>query len=153
MRWWHAKWHWLWSEVSWMSPPTPSLCWMSGFCHDCDRTHPCSPCPDLPTSFLSHQNHSRAPNATPEPSGSIPSQLVSQQCTPEHSDSLVSSRRIPDPTLLQPFLFLASSRFLTSTLIPDPMPFNLHSFVSSLFLTSHQSHNCGVEQALWLSAY
>ena len=96
-------------------------------CHNCDRTYPCFPHPDLPTSFLNHQNHPRTPNATPEPSGSIPSQLASQQCTPEHSDSLASSRCIPDPMLLRPFLFLVSSRFPTSTLIPDPMLFNLLS--------------------------
>ena len=95
------------------------------YCHDCDRTYPCSPYPDLSTPILSHQNHPRAPNATPEPSGSIPSQLASQQRTPEHSDSPASSRRIPNLTLLRPFLFPASSQFPTSTLIPDPMPFDL----------------------------
>ena len=31
---------------------------------------------------------------------------------------------------LRPFLSLMSSRFPTPTLIPDPMPFNLHSFAS-----------------------
>ena len=69
----------------------------------------------------SHLNHSRAPNTKPEPSNP----LVSQQRTPKHSDSLASSRRIPDPTLFRPFLFLTSSRFPTTTLIPDPTPFNL----------------------------
>ena len=59
----------------------------------------------------SHLNHSRAPNTKPEPSDS----LASQQCTPEHSDSLASSQRIPDPTHLQPFLSLVSSRFPTHT--------------------------------------
>ena len=112
-------------------------------CHDCDCTYPCSPYPDLPMSFLSHQNHSRAPNATPKPFGSILSQLASQQCTPKHSDSLVSSQHIPNSMLLQPFLFLTSSRFPTSTLISDPMPFDLHSSASSLFLMSHRSCNCG----------
>ena len=82
---------------------------MEAMCHDRDRTYPYSPCPDLSMPILSHQNHPRAPNATPEPSGSVPSQLVSQQRTPEHSNSLASSQRIPDPTLLQPFLFLTSS--------------------------------------------
>ena len=94
-------------------------------CHNHDCTYPCLPYPDLSMPIPSHQNHPQAPNATPEPSDSIPSQLTSQQCTPEHSDSLVSSRCIPDPTLLQPFPFLASSQFPTSTLISDPMPFDL----------------------------
>ena len=86
-------------------------------------------CSDL---YTYSQNHPQAPNATPEPSGSVPSQLASQQRTPEHSDSLASSRCTPDPMLFQPFLFPVSSRFPTSgTLIPDLMliqPF--------LFLTS-----------------
>ena len=46
-------------------------------CHDCDCTYPYSPYPDLSTPIPSHQNHFRAPNAKPEPSGSIPSQLAS----------------------------------------------------------------------------
>ena len=108
-------------------------------CHDRDRTYPYSPYSDLSTPILSHLNHSQAPNAKPEPSDP----LASQQRTPEHSDSLASSQHIPDPTHLRPFLSLASSQhipdpthlrpflslassqFLTSTLIPDPMPFNL----------------------------
>ena len=81
----------------------------------------------------SRLNHSRAPNAKPEPSDP----LASQQCTPEHPDSLVSSQRIPNPTLLQPFLSLASSRLPTPTLIPDPThPRPLLFLVSSRFLTS-----------------
>ena len=111
-------------------------------CHNRDHTYPYSPYPNLSMPIPSHQNHPQAPNATPEPSGSIPSQLTSQQCTPEHSDSLASSQRIPDPMLLWPFLFLTSSRFPTSTPIPDPTPFNLHSFASSLLPTSHQSCDC-----------
>ena len=77
-------------------------CWLDKvcFCHDRDCTYPCSPYPDLPTSFPSHQNHPQAPNATPKPSGSILSQLTSQQHTPKHSDSLLSSQHIPNPTLL-----------------------------------------------------
>ena len=112
-------------------------------CHDCDCTYPCSPYPDLPMSFPSHQNHSRAPNATPKPFGSILSQLASQQRTPKHSDSLVSSRHIPNLMLLQPFLFLTSSRFLTSTLIPDSMPFDLHSSASSEMNCERQRPNSG----------
>ena len=77
-----------------------------GSCHNCDCTYPYTPYPDLSTPIPSHLNHSRAPNAKPEPS-------ESQQCTPEHSDSLVSSQRIPDPTHLRPFLSLTSSRFPT----------------------------------------
>ena len=74
----------------------------------------------------SHLNHSRAPNTKPEPSDP----LASQQRTPEHSDPLASSQRIPDPTHPRPLLFLTSSRFPTNTLVPDPMPFDLHSFAS-----------------------
>ena len=84
----------------------------------------------------------------PNPEPSDP--LASQQRTPEYPDSLASSQHIPDLTLLQPFLslassrlptptlspnpthpqpllFLASSRFPTSTPIPDPTPFDLPS--------------------------
>ena len=85
-------------------------------CHDRDRTHPYSPYPDLSTPIPSHLDYSRAPNTKPEPSDP----LASQQRTPEHSDSLASSQRIPDPTHLQPFLSLTSSRFPTPTPIPDP---------------------------------
>ena len=108
-------------------------------CHDRDRAYPYMPYPDLSTPIPSHLNHSRAPNAKPEPSDP----LASQQRTPEHSDSLASSQHIPDPTHLRPFLSLASSRFPTTTLIPDPTSFDLHSFVSSLFLTFHWSRDCG----------
>ena len=130
-------------------------------CHNRDRTYPYTPYPDLSTPIPSHLNHSQAPNTKPEPSDP----LASQQRTPEHSGSLASSQRIPDPTLLRPFLsltssrfltptlipdpthprpllFLTSSRFPTTTLIPDPTSFDLHSFVSSLFLTSHRSRDC-----------
>ena len=85
-------------------------------CHDRDHTYPYTPYPNLSTPIPSHLNHSRAPNAKPEPSDP----LASQQRTPEHSDSLASSQRIPDPMHLRPFLSLASSQFLTPTLIPDP---------------------------------
>ena len=122
------------------------------FCHNRDHTYPYSPYSNLSMPIPSHLNHSRAPNAKPEPSDP----LASQQCTPEHSDSLASSQRIPDPMHLRPFLslvssrfptptlisdpthprpflFLASSRFPTSTPIPDPTPFNLlSSCVSSI---------------------
>ena len=43
------------------------------------------------------------------------------------SDPLTSHWRIPDLTLLWPFLFLTSSRFSTSTLIPNLTLFDLHS--------------------------
>ena len=66
----------------------------SASCHDRDRTHPCTPYPDLSMPIPSHLNHSRAPNTKPEPSDP----LASQQRTPEHSNSLASSQRIPDPT-------------------------------------------------------
>ena len=87
-----------------------------GYCHDCDRTYPYTPYPNLSMPIPSHLNHSRAPNAKPEPSDP----LASQQCTPEHSDSLASSQRTPDPTHLRPFLSLTSSRSPTPTPIPDP---------------------------------
>ena len=102
-------------------------------CHDHDQTYPYSPYSDLSTPTLSHLNHSRAPNTKPKPSDP----LTSQQRTPEHSDSLASSQHIPDPTLLRPFLSLASSRFPTPTLIPDPMhPRPLLFLASSRFPTS-----------------
>ena len=109
------------------------------FCHDRDRTYPYTPYPDLSTPIPSHLNHSQAPNTKPEPSDP----LASQQRTPKHSDSLASSQRIPDPTHPRPLLFLTSSRFPTNTLIPDPTPFDLHSFASNLFLTFHRSCDCG----------
>ena len=108
-------------------------------CHNHDRIYPYRPYPDLSTPILSHLNHSRAPNTKPEPSDP----LASQQRTPEHSDPLVSSQRIPDPTHLRPFLSLVSSRFPTTTLIPDLTSFDLHSFASSLFPTFHRSRDCG----------
>ena len=108
-------------------------------CHDRDRTYPYTPYPDLSTPIPSHLNHSRAPNTKPEPSDP----LASQQRTPEHSDPLASSQRIPDPTHPRPLLFLASSRFPTNTLVPDPTPFDLHSFASNLFPTFHRSRDCG----------
>ena len=131
-------------------------------CHNHDHTYPYTPYPDLSMPIPSHLNHSRAPNAKPEPSDP----LASQQRTPEHSDPLASSQRIPDlthlrpflslassrfptptpipdPTLIQPLLFLVSSQFPTTTLIPDPTSFDLHSFASSLFPMFHRSRNCG----------
>ena len=108
-------------------------------CHDRDCTYPYRPYPDLSTPIPSHLNHSRAPNAKPEPSDP----LASQQCTPKHSDSLASSQCVPDPTLIQPLLFLVSSRFPTTTLIPNLMPFDLHSFALNLFPTFHRSRDCG----------
>ena len=131
-------------------------------CHDHDRTYPYRPYPDLSTPIPSHLNHSRAPNAKPEPSDP----LASQQRTPKHPDSLASNQCTPDPTLIRPFpflassqfltptpipdltlirplLFLASSRFPTTTLIPDQTPFDLHSFESNLFPMFHRSRNCG----------
>ena len=46
-------------------------------CHDRDCTYPCSPYPNLSTSFPSHQNHPWAPIANPESSDSTSSQLAS----------------------------------------------------------------------------
>ena len=112
---------------------------IDNFCHDRDRTYPYTPYPNLSTPIPSHLNHSRASNTKPKPSDP----LASQQCTPEHSDSLTSSQHIPDPTHLRPFLSLASSRFPTPTLIPDLTPFDLHSFASNLFPMFHRSCDCG----------
>ena len=101
-------------------------------------------------SFPSLQNHPQASLAKPEPTGSIPSQLASWQCTPKPSDPLASHQHIPNPTLLQPSLFIASSQFLTSTLILNPTLFNLlsscikfipnNSSVSWLWSGEAQSH-------------
>ena len=148
--WWPGNW------IGWPNNPVAKCesqgeCWWRvEDCYDRDRTYPCSSHPDLPTSFPSRQNHPQAPNATPEPSGSIPSQLTSlthsQTLWPPcvstmHSWHYTHSR--PNPMLPQPFLFLASSWFPTSTLIPNPTPFNLHSSASSLFPTFHRSRDCG----------
>ena len=59
----------------------------------------------------------------PIPTCLCPSRVI--RITPEHSNSLASSQRIPDPMHLRPFLSFMSSRFPTTTLIPDPTPFDL----------------------------
>ena len=73
-------------------------------CHDCDCTYPYSPYPDLSTPILSHQNHSQAPNAKPEPSGSIPSQLVSNTLL-----NTPTPLRLVDAFLTQHSFYLSSS--------------------------------------------
>ena len=83
----------------------------------------------------SHQNHPQAPLAKPEPSGSILSQLASNTssnpltplCLDNAFPTLYPFLTWPDPTLLQPFLFLASVWFPTSTLIPNLALFDLLS--------------------------
>ena len=107
------------------------------YCHDCDRTYPYSPYPDLSTPIPSHLNHSWAPNAKPEPSDP----LTSQQRTPEHSDSLASSQCIPGPTHLRLFLSLVSSRFPTPTLIPNPMLIQPLLFLVSSWFPTRRSFN------------
>ena len=79
-------------------------------CHDRDHTYPYSPYSDLSTPIPSHQNHSRAPNDKPKPSGSIPSQLASNAS--------------PNP--------LTPSR-LSNTLPNTPTP----SCLANAFLTRH----------------
>ena len=68
-------------------------------CHDRDRTYPYLPYPDLSMPILSHQNHSRAPNAKPEPSGSILSQLTSNTSpnplTPLHLSNALPNTLTP----------------------------------------------------------
>ena len=56
----------------------------------------------------------------------------------------MSCRHIPDLTLLRPFPFLTSSRFPTSTLIPDPMLFDLLSFLCQV----HSQHFIGLATAV-----
>ena len=120
------------------------LCPTELVCHDRDRTYPYSSYPDLSTPIPSHLNQSQAPNTKPEPSNP----LASQQRTPKHSDSLASSQRISDPMLLRPFLSLASSRFPTPTLIPDPThPRPL------LFLTSSDSRHLHPSPTQHLSTF
>ena len=70
-------------------------------CHNCDRTYPYSPYPDLSTPIPSHQNHSRAPNAKPEPSGSIPSQLTSNVSPNLLTPSRLSNALLNTPTPLR----------------------------------------------------
>ena len=71
-----------------------------GECHDRDRTYPHLSYPDLSTPIPSHQNHSQAPNAKPEPSGSIPSQLTSN-ASPNPLTPLRLSNALPNtPTPL-----------------------------------------------------
>ena len=124
----------------------------------------------FPSTYLAkvRQNHPQAPLAKPEPSGSIPSQLVSNTfpnpLTPLCLDKCIPDTiPIPDPTLLQPSLFLASSQFPTSTLIPDPMPFNLLcsciksipdvSSVSRLQSGKARSHTSPSFLALYISVH
>ena len=70
-------------------------------CHDRDRTYPYSPYPDPSTPIPSHQNHSRAPNANPEPSGSILSQLASNASPNPLTPSRLSNTLPNTPTPLR----------------------------------------------------
>ena len=69
-------------------------------CHNHDRTYPYSPYPDLSTPIPSHQNHSRAPNDKPKPSGSIPSQLTSNASPNLLTPSRLSNALLNTPTPL-----------------------------------------------------
>ena len=60
--------------IEWLLQSAELITWL---CHDHNCTYPYLPYPDLSTPIPSHQNHPQAPNATPKPSGSILSQLVS----------------------------------------------------------------------------
>ena len=81
-----------WSGLEQASDSTP--------CHDRDRTYPYSLYSDLSTPIPSHQNHSWAPNAKPEPSGSILSQLTSNT-SPNPLTPLRLSNTLPNtPTPL-----------------------------------------------------
>ena len=105
-------------------PPQPS----HTYCHDRDRTHPYSPYSDLSTPSPSHQNHPQAPNAIPEPAGSIPSQLVLSNALPNPLTPLrLNNVHLTRPDTPSTFCILALSQFLTPTLIPNPTPFDLLS--------------------------
>ena len=67
-------------------------------CHDRDRTYPYSPYPDLSIPIPSHQNHPQAPNAKPELSGSIPSQLASNASPNPLTPSRLSNALPNTPT-------------------------------------------------------
>ena len=119
---------------------------------------PYSPYPNLSMPILSHQNHFRAPNAKPKPSGSIPSQLASNVSPNLLTPSRLSNALPNTPTPLHLvdafpircsfnlFLSLTSSRFLTPTLIPTRCSFDLSSSSHQVdsrhphpFLTRHLS--------------
>ena len=70
-------------------------------CHDHDRTYPYSPYPDLSMPIPSHQNHFRVPNAKPKPSGSIPSQLMSNASLNPLTPSRLSNALPNTPTPLR----------------------------------------------------
>ena len=70
-------------------------------CHNRDRTYPYSPYPDLSMPIPSHQNHFRAPNAKPEPSSSIPSQLTSNTSPNPLTLSCLSNALLNTPTPLR----------------------------------------------------
>ena len=74
---------------------------IESYCHDRDRTYPYFPYPDLATPIPSHQNHSQAPNAKPEPSGSIPSQLASNASLNPLTPSCLSNTLPNTPTPLR----------------------------------------------------
>ena len=131
------------------------MLWTLTSCHNHDHTYPYSPYPDLSMPILSHQNHSQAPNAKSEPSGSILSQLASNASlnpqTPLHLSNALLNTLTPlclanaFPTR-RSFDLSSSSRQVDSQ-HPHPFLTRHHStfsvLASSPFLTFHQSRDCG----------
>ena len=127
---------------------------IAGMCHDRDRTYPYSPYPDLSTPIPSHQNHFRAPNVKPEPSGSIPSQLTSNASLNPLTPSRLSNAlpntptpsRLADTFPTRRTFDLSSSLRQVDSQHPHSFPTRRHStssvLASSPFPTFHQSHDC-----------
>ena len=104
-------------------------------CHDRDRTYPYLPYPDLSMPIPSHQNHSRAPNAKPEPSGSIPSQLRSNaspnpltpSCLSNALPNTLTPLRLADAFPTQCTFNLSSSSCQVDSRHPHSFPTQRHS--------------------------
>ena len=96
-----------------------------------------TPVHSIPTCLCHSQvfrTISKHPLPIPNPVALSQANSHLKQCTPKPSDSLPSHQCIPDPMLLQPSLFFASSWFPISTPIP-----NLTLIWPSLFL--HQVYS------------
>ena len=131
------------------------MLWTLTSCHNHNHTYPYSPYPDLSTPILSHQNHSQAPNAKFEPSGSILSQLASNASpnpqTPLHLSNALSNTPTPlclaDAFPTQRSFDLSSSSRQVDSQHLHPFPTRNHStfsvLASSPFPTFHQSRDCG----------
>ena len=136
------------SQTLWFHPkPTCVLAMHSQTCHDRDRTYPYLPYPDLSMPIPSHQNHSRAPNAKPEPSGSIPSQLVSNASpnplTPSHPSNALLNTLTPlglaDAFLTRRTFNLSSSLRQVDSRHPHSFPTRRHS-TFTLLRQVHSRH-------------